>query len=69
MAYFTSIRAIKYIFDTFGLDLNKCNNVLEYGGGYGNLCKLFYNVGYKNKYHWTDYFSYFYLYLAFSLLL
>lgn len=42
---------LKLIIDTFGLNLSNYNNVLEFGSGYGNLCKLFYNSGYKGKYH------------------
>ena len=42
---------LKLIRDYFDIDIKKINNVLEYGSGYGNLCKLFYQIGYKNNYH------------------
>ena len=42
---------LKLILDTFGSDLSNYHNILEFGSGYGNLCNLFYKIGYKNKYH------------------
>ena len=48
------IYQLKLIIDTFGLNLSEYNNVLEFGSGYGNLCKLFYNSGYTNKYHISE---------------
>merc|ERR1711966_594519 len=42
---------LKILRDYFDVDITKLNNILEFGSGYGSLCKLFYQIGYKNKYH------------------
>ena len=31
-------------------DLKEFNNVVEFGGGYGSMCRLFKNMGYTDKY-------------------
>lgn len=33
-----------------GIMINKLKFVLEFGGGYGNMCMLFHNLGFKGKY-------------------
>lgn len=33
-----------------GLTVKDMDFVLEFGGGYGSLCRLFFNLGYKGKY-------------------
>lgn len=33
-----------------GLDISKMDFVLEFGGGYGSMCRLFHNLGYKGRY-------------------
>jgi hypothetical protein len=44
-----------YLIDRFlQVDLTKINHVLELGGGYGSLCRLFYNLGYTGKYKIID---------------
>ena len=40
-----------YMFEkTTGIDISKIDNVVEFGGGYGCLCKLFYQKGFNGNY-------------------
>ena len=36
------------------LDINKIENIYEFGGGYGALCKIFHNHGFKGNYYIYD---------------
>jgi len=36
--------------DKTGEKISDCDMVFEFGGGYGSLCRLFYQVGFKGKY-------------------
>lgn len=39
------------MFDTsYPVDLSKLEVIVEYGGGYGNMCQMFYQAGFKGKY-------------------
>jgi hypothetical protein len=35
---------------SIGRNVDKLGFVFEFGGGYGSMCRLFYNLGYKGKY-------------------
>ncbi|TET09954.1 MAG: hypothetical protein E3J83_01170 [Candidatus Atribacteria bacterium] len=32
------------------ININKLSTVFEFGGGYGNMCRLFFNLGFKGNY-------------------
>ncbi len=32
------------------IDINKLSTIFEFGGGYGNMCRLFFNLGFKGNY-------------------
>ena len=34
--------------------LNEIDLIIEFGGGYGNLCRILYNIGYRNEYWLFD---------------
>ena len=36
--------------DKTGLMVNELDNILEFGGGYGSMCRLAHNLGFKGKY-------------------
>ncbi len=40
--------SLSYFLDITNLD--KINRVIEFGGGYGSMCRLFRNLNYKNEY-------------------
>jgi len=33
-----------------GQDVSKLNTIIEFGGGYGSMCRLFFNLGFSGKY-------------------
>ena len=33
-----------------GIDISKINTVFEFGGGYGSMCRLLYNLGFSGRY-------------------
>jgi hypothetical protein len=41
---------IAKLMDNTGVDISKLPVVFEFGGGYGNMCRLFFNMGFKGKY-------------------
>lgn len=38
-----------------GIDIKKLNNIYEFGGGYGSLCRLIYNLGFNGTYTIYDF--------------
>lgn len=36
--------------DFYNKQVNSFNNVFEFGGGYGSMCRLFFNLGFKGRY-------------------
>ncbi|HDO1312617.1 hypothetical protein ACE1B4_08460 [Aeromonas veronii] len=43
----------KYL-DSFSLDFDKLDYIFEFGGGYGNMCKILNSIGFKGKYYIFD---------------
>ena len=37
---------LKYV----NIDINKLSTIIEFGGGYGNMCRLLFNLGFKGNY-------------------
>ncbi|ENM5731874.1 hypothetical protein CW613_001039 [Vibrio mimicus] len=44
----------KFIENTH-IDISTLDNIYEFGGGYGNMCRLLYLFGFKGKYHIFDF--------------
>lgn len=41
--------------DFCGLDFNQIKHILEFGGGYGSLCRVFFRDGYQGNYSIVDF--------------
>ncbi|MFA6006374.1 MAG: hypothetical protein WC764_01455 [Candidatus Paceibacterota bacterium] len=41
---------LSQLLDRTDFNLARCNSIIEFGGGYGNTCRILYRMGYTNRY-------------------
>lgn len=41
---------VSQLFSKFNIPIDRIKNIVEFGGGYGNMCRIFYKLGFKGNY-------------------